>query len=358
VNIAASSLSSVFVMLVTGGSDNTWMSTALITVLVIIFGETMPKITAKKNANNLALKNSGLVTFLMIVLSPLVKLVVFLVNLLTSGMKGEERDDDEAVEELQSTIEAAEDEGVLDEDRSDLVQAAIDFTDIAAYEVMTARVDVESIDIDDPLEKVYEIVENSHFSRIPVYQDSIDNIVGVLSVNRFLKAASEDWNVDIHGQLMEPCYVYKTMKLPDCLNALRREKQHLAIVSDEYGGTLGVLSMEDILEQIVGDIWDETDTVEEEVVKVDDNEYELDGDMLISDFLELAGIPEREFEAESETVGGWTVEMFGDFPEEGDSFDFRNFTVKVLEMDGRRVEKVLVTKHPEETEEKEESPEK
>ena len=141
---------------------------------------------------------------------------------------------------------------------------------------------------------------------------------------------------------MPPVYVYKTMKLPDVLNRLRKEKQHLAIVSDEYGGTLGVLSMEDVLEQIVGEIWDETDTVEQEVVQRTENEFEVDGDMVISDFLELTDIPEDDFEAESETLGGWTVEMFGEFPKAGDSFQYRNLTVTVLSMDGRRVEKVLI----------------
>ena len=141
---------------------------------------------------------------------------------------------------------------------------------------------------------------------------------------------------------MKPCYVYKTMKLPQVLSLMKRAKQHLAIVSDEYGGTLGVLSMEDVLEQIVGDIWDETDPVEPEAVQRSETEYDLSGDMVISDFLELLEIDEDSFEAESETLGGWTVERFGAFPKPGDSFRYENLELTVLRMDGRRVERVLV----------------
>ena len=132
------------------------------------------------------------------------------------------------------------------------------------------------------------------------------------------------------------------MKLPAVLSLLRKAKQHLAVVTDEYGGTLGVVSMEDVLEQIVGDIWDDTDVIEQEIVERAEGEYELDGDMNIYDFLELVGIPEEDFEAESATLGGWTVERFGAFPQKGDSFRYEDLLVTVLEMDGRRVEKLLV----------------
>ena len=175
-----------------------------------------------------------------------------------------------------------------------------------------------------------------------MYEDSIDNIIGVLYLNHFLKALVDEGKPDIRALLMPPCYIYKTMKLPAVLNQLKRERQHLAIVSDEYGGTLGVLSMEDVLEQIVGEIWDETDTVEPEVVERAAGVYELDGDMIIDDFMELLGLTEESFEAESETVGGWTVESYGAYPRVGDCFHRDGLTVTVLAMDGRRVERVLV----------------
>lgn len=355
-NIGASSLASVAVILVTGGDEYAWLATIILTVLVIIFGETMPKISAKKNANRTSLKNAYVVRAMMIIFFPLVWLVVSLIKLLTMGMKPEaaDADSDEAVEELQSIIETAEDEDVLDEDQSELVQAAIDFSETSAFEVMTARVDVQAIDIEDDWDDILAIIEDAPFTRLPVYEGSIDNVIGILYLNHFLKAMADDGRVDIRKLLMPPCYVYKTMKLPAVLNTLRKAKQHLAIVSDEYGGTLGVVSMEDVLEQIVGDIWDESDVVEHEVVQREKSEYELDGAMILSDFLELVGLNEDDVDAESNTVGGWTLEMFGGFPKEGDSFTFEDLTVTVLKMDGLRVERVLVKKNPpEETADKE-----
>lgn len=324
VNIAASSIGSVLVILIAGDDKYAWVSTVVITVLVIIFGETMPKIIAKNSANRIALSHAYFVRGLTIILMPLIWVVVGLTKLITSGFKGEEADSDEeaAAMELSSIIETAEDEDVLDEDRSELVQAAIDFSDVMASEVMTARVDVVALDIDDDWNEQLATIDSAPYSRIPVYEDSIDNVIGVLYLNHFLKALTDEKNPDIRSMLMPPCYVYKTMKMPAVLNELRRAKQHLAIVTDEYGGTLGVLSMEDVLEQLVGEIWDDTDEVEEEIVERPDGQYELDGDMVISDFLELVGIKEKDFEAESETVGGWTIEMFGAFPKPGDSFEY------------------------------------
>ena len=347
VNIASSSLAAVLVILLTGKDSKTWIATLILALLVIVFGETIPKITAKQNANRVAERHAWPVRILMIVLKPLILLVVGLVRLMTFWMKEEEPDEDEAVDELQSLIETAEDESVLDEERSELVQAAIDFSEISAYEVMTARVDVEAIDIDDDWEDILALVEESSFSRIPVYEGSIDHIIGVLYLNHFLKALA-DGKREIRSLLMEPCYVYKTMKLPDVLTQLRRAKQHLAVVCDEYGGTLGVLSMEDVIEQIVGDIWDETDQIEQEIIRHSKDELELDGDLPITEFVELTGLSEEDFEADSDTLGGWVMESLGGrFPEPGESFEFENLRVTVLSMDERRVDRVLVKRIPE-----------
>ena len=342
VNIAASSLGSVLVIALTGSDKKVWIATAAITLTIIIFGETIPKIVAKENATRQAEGVAVPVRILTILLFPLVWLVVKLITLITLPLKSEaDAEDDEAVEELQSIIETAEDEQVLDEDQSELVQAAIEFDQISASEVMTARVDVEAIDIDDDWDKILETVENAPYSRLPVYENGIDNVIGVLYLNHFLKALTEGGRADIRELLMPPCYVYKTMKLPAVLNTLKRARQHLAIVADEYGGMLGVVSLEDVLEQIVGDIWDDTDTVEQEVVRRAEGEYELDGDMLLSDMLELLGLDEDALEAESDTVGGWVVESFGAFPNVGNAFSCEGWDFTVMEMDGRRVEKVL-----------------
>ena len=349
VNIACSSLGSVAVILITGTDRYAWVATVILTIAVIIFGETIPKITAKKGANNYAKKYAYIIRFLMIVLKPLVLIFVGLialitVALITAPMKGEliEDDSEGKVEELQTIIETAEDEDVIDEEESELVQAAIEFPDVSASEAMTARVDVLAIDIEDTWDEIIATIAKSHYTRIPVYEGSIDHIIGVLHMNKFLKAIVDSDVVDIRALLMEPCYVYKTMKLPEVLAAFRKHRQHLAVVVDEYGGTLGIISMEDVLEQVVGDIWDETDTVEDEVTKKSESEYEIDGDMPISDFLDLMNIREENFDFESETVGGWTIESFGRFPQAGESFRYADFTVTVLAMNELRVERVLV----------------
>ena len=354
VNIAASSLTTVLIILLTGSDKLNWLGTLVVTITVIIFGETIPKIFAKKNANRMSKGISGSLSFLNIILYPVSKFFSLLTELLTLPIRKEEGRDaeEESVEELQSIIETAEDEGVLDSDRSEMVAAAIDFSDISAEEVMTARVDVEAIDIEDSREEILETVLHSSHSRIPVYEDTIDHIIGIIHLNHLLKALSEDENADIRELLMEPCYIYKTTKMPQVLENLRKKRQHLAVVTDEYSGTLGVISMEDVLEQIVGDIWDETDTVEEEVVKLNEDVFRVDGDMSISDFLELLEIDEDNFEYESGTAGGFAIEYFGDFPEVGDKFTFENYVITVLSMDERRVTELLVRRtEPEEKEE-------
>lgn len=355
VNIALSSISSLIAIMVFKAEELTWVATVICTVVVIIFGETMPKIVAKKNANRLSTVVAGPIRFLSIILTPLIFIVVGIIRLMTAPFKGEEEEDDAdaAVEELQSMIETAEEEAVLDEDQSELVQAALDFNDISVSEVMTARVDMEAIDIEDEPDEIYAYLSQTDYSRIPVYEGSVDNIIGVLRLNRYLKALLDEPRPDIRKLLIKPCYIYKTTKLPNVLEQLKKAKLHLAVVTDEYGGCTGIVTMEDVLECIVGDIWDDTDEIEaEEVIELPDGIYELDGDMAIGDFIELMDYSEESFETESSTVGGWTLEMFGAFPEEGESFEYDNLTVTVLKMDGFRVERVRIKREePSEDEE-------
>ena len=342
VNIAASSMGSVAVMLVLS-EKYAWVSTALITVAVIIFGETIPKIAAKNNATRFALSFAYPVRFLMIVLKPVTFIVVGLVNLITSFLPDiHDPDADEALEELHTMIDMAEDEDVLDEDASELVSAAIDFADISASEVMTARVDIVAIDIDDPWEEILRTIDTSPYSRIPVYEDSVDHVIGILSLNRFLKAMIDKDKVEIRTLLLPTCYVYKTMKLPAVLSSLRNAQQHIAVVTDEYGGTLGVVSMEDVLEELVGDIWDETDTVEKDIEIRGEGKYELDGDTPISEFIELMGWKEDDFDFDSETVGGWCIEYNNGFPTVNSQFEYEDIRVKILEVSKRRVRRVQV----------------
>ena len=345
VNIASSSLCSV-VAILAFGSKYTWIATLIITVLVIIFGETIPKITAQKNATRFAESFSRPVRFLMILFRPVTLLVVGLVDLMTRGLKGEHTtDSDTAVEELHSIIETAEDEDVLDEDEVELISAAIDFSEVSAQEVMTARVDMLAIDVDDSWDEIMDTIEMSSYSRIPVYEDSIDNIIGVLYLNHLLKALIDNDTVDIRELLMPASYVYKTMKLPAVLSQLRDSQQHLAIVTDEYGGTLGVVTMEDVMEELVGDIWDETDTVETDVVEREDGVYEIDGDTVTSELVDLMGWDEDEFDFISDTVGGWCIEMLDGFPQPGEHFEYMGSEVRVLDVDERRVTRVQIRRN-------------
>ena len=350
VNIAASSIGSVLVIKIFESDSYAWVSTLIITVLVIIFGETIPKIIAKKRANSFALSFSWPIKALTVIFSPLIKLCVFLINCFTKNMEGEddvldeEEAIDEAIDELQSIIETAEDEEVLDEDQSELVQNAIDFLDIQAVEVMTSRVDLVAIDLEDDSEKINQTIMDSSFTRLPVYKGSLDEIIGILHINQYLKAKADDDSIEITDLLMKPVYVYKTTLLTSVLDQLRAAKQHLAIVCDEYGGTIGIVTMEDILEEIVGDIWDESDVIEEDVKKISSSSFEVDGDMTISDFCELLEIDEEDFECESETVGGWALEHFETYPNANESFEDENIKVTILGIEERRITKLLIEK--------------
>ena len=351
VNVAASSLGSVIALSVAaqnGFSEGlcTTVATVLITVTVILCGETVPKILAKKTANRMALAVAGPIHILSVVLRPLVWATTSLAGLLTRPLAGESAADpqEDAVEELQSIIETAEDEAVLDEDRSELLHAALDFGDISASQVMTARVDMIAIDIEDDWETILSVVSDAPYSRLPVYEGDTDNIIGVLHLNALYRALLDGQPTDLRPLLTEPCWVYKTVKLPAVLEELKRRQTHLAIVTDEYGGTAGVITMEDVLESLVGDIWDELDEVEPEVVETALGRWELDGDLPVGDFLELIGLEEDGFAFESETVGGWVMEMLEGFATIGDTLTYRNFSVTVLETDDKRVQRVLVEK--------------
>ncbi len=345
VNIAASALSTVYIILLTGSDDLNWLVAAIVTVLIIIFGETVPKIISKRHANSLSQGLSGFITALFYLLWPVNFVVVKITQLLTGPLgKDAAQSDDERTEELQAIIETAEDEGVIDADQSEIVAAAIDFSDVSASDVMTARVDIEAIDIDDPIGKIMKQVSRSRKSRFPVYKDSIDNIIGVMHLNPFLKAMASSGSPDISKIMNAPCFVYKTARLPHVLDVLKDARQHLAIVTDEYSGTLGIVTMEDVLEEIVGDIWDDNDEIEEEIIESDNGELIVDGDMPIGDFLERLGVDEDDFDYESSTAGGWAIEYMGDFPRPGDRFDYGAFHVEVTEAEERRVVRLTVTK--------------
>ena len=229
-----------------------------------------------------------------------------------------------------------------------MLQSTLEFSDTTIEKIMTPRIDVTAIDIDCEPEKLEELLsDKTQFSRLPVYEDSIDNIVGVLSLTRYCKTELDTQKPDIRSLLLKPCKLHKTMKLPAALAKLREAKMHLAIVIDEYGGTLGIITMEDILEELVGDIWDDTDVIIRECVTTGENTYEVIGDMNLDDFFEEIEftVPE-DFHCEYSTVGGWAIEMLEADPHVGDSFKYENVFVIVASMDEERVTKLTVHVEP------------
>ncbi len=352
VNLASSTLATqLFIMLladrgIVGENTAAAISTAAITVFVLIFGETVPKLSAKGDPERFSMKVSRPLRGIMIIFSPIVWLVMKLIGSISKHWKTEEDDDAVTEDDLSEIIDTVEDEGVIDEETSELLQSALDFPDICAYEIITPRVDMVAIDIEDSREEIMEVIESSVYSRLPVYEDSIDNIIGVLHLNQFLKAMAAGEEFDIRSKLLPVVFLHKTTILPQALRELREKKLHLAIVTDEYGGTMGLITMEDILEQLVGDIWDETDEIEDEMVELAPDLFEVDGSMRIYDFLEEFEIDDRDFDDDNATVGGFAIEQLGGYPARGESFDFEHLTITVKQLQNLRVTRVLVKVNP------------
>ena len=350
VNIAASTCSTMIVMDIFAacGSGNDGLasviSTVVMTLIILTFGEIIPKIFSKQNAETIVQVTSYPIAVLTIVFYP-VYLVVSLVLFVLRKIWGKDATDDTPTvteEELPTIIDTAEEEGVIDEEQSELLQSTLEFPDTTVQEIIRPRIDVLSIDIDDEWDKILDTVLNSPYSRIPVYEDSIDNIIGILYVNRFYKALVDRKEINIRDILMEPCFLHKSMKLPAALQEMRSKKIHLAIIVDEYGGTNGIVTMEDILEELVGDIWDESDDIVREITKTGDNTYDVIGDMNIDDFFDAINFSDKDFESDYTTVGGWAVEMLDANPHVGDSFSYKSLYIIVTEMDDMRVTKLSV----------------
>ena len=356
VNIGSSSIAAALAISLMG-EKGAWVATAIMTVLIITFGEILPKIFASERAEGVAKVMSLPLTAIWLVLFPLIWLLERFLKLLSGIWKEKESDDTVTEDDMETILDTVEDEGVVDEDTADLLQSAFDFDEVLAYEVITPRVDLVAIDIEDPREKQMKIAFASPFTRIPVYRDTPDHIVGILHLNHLYKAMVEDPDVPITKLLMPVTYVHKTMPLPDVLDTMRRKKSHMVVVTDEYGGTMGILTMEDVLEQLVGEIWDETDKIEEEFVEIGENRYEVDGDMRLNDFLDEFDKEEEDLDDDNATVGGWAVEMLGGYPKLYDSFTFEDLTVTVLKKERMRILRLLVEQNPDWIDEEDEDDE-
>lgn len=350
-NIAVSTCTTLIVMNLFPGNDGaaSFVATLLVTVVILICGEIVPKVLAKQHADVVARIVAIPTRVLTVLVSPIVAIVMALLFVLRKLWGKDRSDSDPTVteEELSSIIETVEEEGVIDEEQGELLQSALEFHDITVEKIMTPRINVTALDIDDEETIRALVADTTQFSRIPVYEGSVDNIIGVLSLNRYYKAAMDGEAPDVRTLLMKPCKLHKTMKLPAALARLREQKMHLAIVIDEFGGTLGVVTMEDILEELVGDIWDDTDVIVTECYPTGENTYEVSGEMNIEDcFDEVDFKCPEDFSCEYTTMGGWAVEMLEANPHVGDSFAYENLFVIVSAMDEERVTKLTLFVKP------------
>jgi len=368
-NIAASTTATVITMhlLLTFGSLGndglaSLISTLIMTLIILIFGEIVPKILAKNHADTVVCWFAYPTRVLTWFLYPVVWLVMRLINLLSRLWGKDDRNVPTVTqEELSSIIDTVEEEGIIDEDKSELLQSALDFRDTSVEEIMTPRIDMTAFDIEDDPAEIRQLIDSSHYSRIPVYEDSIDNIIGVLYLNRYYKKALEGVSpsaADLRSLLIKPCFLHKTMKLPAALSLLRERKTHLAVIVDEFGGTMGIVTMEDILEELVGEIWDESDEIVQELIKAGENAYQVSGDMNIDDFFAELDFEPRDFECEYSTVGGWAIEMLNADPHIGDRFsctdDDTELLLSVTGMEEMRVTELSVQVRRKERKESEE----
>ena len=347
-NIANMAISALATIIFVGmwGEDYAWVSTLATTLLVLTFGEVIPKVLAKQLPESYCTIAAVPIYVLSFILKPLNIFIVAFVNLVSKLWQSNVSDADAVSEDdFENIIDIVEDEGVLDEEQCDLLQNALDFDEVLAYEIITHRVDLEALDIRDPYEVNVKKCLETTFSRLPVFEDNADNIIGVLHLNHFYKAYVDSKKVNIRELLLPATYVHKTMPLPDVLDKMRENKCHMVVVLDEYGGTMGIVTLEDVMEQLVGEIWDEGDEIEREFVEVGENLYEADGDMRVYDFFDEFDIDieeEESFENDSATVGGWTLTMLDGECEEGSQFTFDKLIIKVLSADGFRIERIGV----------------
>lgn len=357
-NIAVSTCTTLIVMSLFPGNVGiaSTIATIAVTIVILILGEIVPKVLAKQHADSVVRFVVIPIRILTFILSPIVGIVMALLFVLRKIWGKDQSETTVTEEELVSIIDTIEEEGVIDEEQGELLQSTLNFYDTTVEKIMTPRIDMTALDIDADDEKLSALLSDiTQFSRLPVYEESIDNIIGVLSVNRYYKATLEEAKPDIRALMLPPCKLHKTMKLPAALAKMREKKMHMAIVIDEFGGTLGVVTMEDILEELVGDIWDDTDVIVTECRATGENTFEVTGDMNIDDCFDEIGFEKPEdFACEYSTMGGWAIEMLEADPHVGDSFHYDNLFVIVAQMEEERVTKLTLLLEQKEADETEE----
>ena len=326
----------------TYGDNGALISTIVLTVAVLLFGEIAPKTIAKQNPESFAIGTLGLVRVSEFLLTPLSLLFGGWQWIVSHVIRIEENESDIS-DELITMVDEAEKEGDLEAHESDLISAAIEFNDLDVKDVLTPRVNVMAVNITMSIEEVEKLFRLNSFSRLPVYETSIDNIVGVIHEKDFYSMLYADKERRYLRRIIKPViYTSENVKISSLLKQLQKAKLHLAVVLDEYGGTAGIITMEDIIEELVGEIYDEHDTVTEYYEQIDDHTYLVKCTAEIDDMMERFGVEYDEDEYDFITVSGWVIHELDRIPQVNDSFDYRNLHVTVTRADQRKVNEVRV----------------
>ena len=336
VNITATTIATVFFTKLMGAYGPT-VSTVVLTVVVLIFGEISPKSLAKESPERFAMFSAPILRVFLTILRPLNFLFALWKRLLNKIFHKAE-DEGITEEELITMVDQAEDEGGLDQHESELIRSAIEFNDLEVDEILTPRVDIVSVEDTDSMDEIAHVFAENGYSRLPVYHESIDNIIGVIHEKDF-HAARYHGQTDVSAITSSVLYTTGNTKISELLRILQREKAHMVIVVDEYGGTEGLVTLEDIVEELVGEIWDEHDEVVEEIRKESDGSYVIACTADLSDLFDLFSL---KGECEANSISGWVLEQLGRIPQEGDSFQADGLSVTVTKMDHRRIMEIRV----------------
>lgn len=343
VNITLASMGTVlFIKLMTNDAIATTLSTVVITIVVLIFGEFSPKSIAKDKAEQFAMFSAPFINLLMFILTP-VNFLFSLLKKMYAKILNTEENEKMSQEELLMFVDEVEQEGTIDEDEGDLIRNVIEFTETKAEDILTHRVDLEAIPVDADKEEISLKFQQTQFSRLLVYEENIDNIIGFILQKDFYTVDGIT-KVPVNKIVKPVIFTQKSEMINDLLKTLQVNKSHIAVVLDEYGGTLGIVTMEDILEELVGEIWDEHDEVVENFKKLNENKYRVDCSVNAEDFYEFFEI---ESNSESISLGGWVMEQLGKVPEKGDRFEYEMLDITVFETDSRRATKIdVICKKP------------
>lgn len=331
------------------------IATGVMTFIILVFGELSPKTLAVQKADTLALALAKPLNIIDKFFYPLVRILIIIANLLLTpfGIKTMRQGPFVTEDEIRTMVSVGEEEGVIQEEEREMIDSIFEFGDTIVKEVMVPRMDVVSAEKNTPVSKILRLVLHEGFSRIPIYEKTIDNVIGVVYARDLLLHYSKGEPDFPLSKLIRPAYyVPETKKVIDLLKELQRRKTHMAIVVDEYGGTAGVITIEDLLEEIVGEIFDEYDLEEVLIEQIDDNNIRVDAKVDLDEINEILGIDLPE--AEYESIGGFVFDLFGKIPAAGEKIDYNNLTFTVEQVVRRRISKILITKRIEETHEENE----